>query len=264
MTMHRLKQGFTVIEILIVIVIICVLSALLFPVFKQAKDSTLKSVAMTQARELGHALTLYIQDTSNNYLPATNYGLPDSSKNKIWPAGLQPYTKSKQLFIAPGSQGAYPESYSDRGEMTIGYNSATSIDKSKGCDDEQADRNGCVAFNSVASFDKEDQPATIALFALTPGGPTDDKYRGYEFNPYNGVPQPDRLPQSPPLTSDRDLVKELGTVLPAQAMEPLYARYLSTGHDQGQTFVIFADGHSKDFTAAAISGAHTGIVWRFR
>ncbi len=262
--LRSFRRAFTIIELLIVITIILVLAAVLFPVFKSAKESAYKGVALTQAQELGKALMLYLQDSNGKYLPATNYGLPDSSPAKIWPDGLKGYAKSKQLFVAPGSEGIYPESFSDRGMMTIGYSSATSIDKTQGCNDDQADQSGCISFNSVASFDKGDKPAAIALFALTPGGPTDEKYRGYEFNPYNGVPQPDRLDESAPLASDRDLVKELGPVLPAPAIEPILGRYVSTGHDTGETFVIFADGHAKVFSAAQISGAHTGIVWRFR
>jgi prepilin-type N-terminal cleavage/methylation domain-containing protein len=258
------RKAFTIIELMIVITIILVLSALLFPVFKTAKESTYKGVALTQAQQLGQALMLYLQDSNSKYLPATNYGVPDSSSGKMWPQGLRMFAKSEQLFVAPGTDGVFPRTFSDRGLMTIGYSSATSIDMTSGCDDEQANQAGCISFNSSASFDKGDKPADIALFALTPGGPTDDKYRGYEFNPYNGVPQPDRLPESPPLVSDRDLVKELAPLLPAPAIEPVYARYMATGHDTGMTFVIFADGHAKDFSAASISGAHTGIVWQFR
>jgi prepilin-type N-terminal cleavage/methylation domain-containing protein len=259
-----IKRAFSLVEILIVIAIILLLAALLFPVLARAKESTARAVALTQAQELGKSLTLYNLDTENRYLPSTNYGLPDSSPNKMWPNGLMAYVKDKEIYIAPESKGIYPTSFADRGMMTVGYSSATAIDLDNGCDDDQANSDGCTAFNSVASFDKEDKPAQIALLALTPGGPTTQGYRGYEFNPYNGVPNPDDLPESPPLTSDRDLVKELAGKLPPQAIEPVYGRYFATGHDTGETYVIFADGHAKTFSAAQILAKHSGIIWRFR
>jgi len=264
MTLHLDKRrGFTLIEILVVIGIIAVLAGILFPVFAKAKESALRTTALTQSKQLGTALTLYVDQNDGKYLPSTNYGLPDTSAEKMWQNGLIGLVKEKKVFVAPGSEGQFAENWADRGTMSIGYNSATAVDKSQGCSDDQEDSSGCIAFKSVVEFSKEENPSAIGLFAVTPNGPTTSNYRGYEFSPYNGAPNTEHPKLSPPLVSDRDLVKEM-TQLGPDALKPIYCRYMSTGQDEGFTPVIFADGHAKDFSAKQIQDGSSNIVWRFR
>jgi len=263
----RKQVGFSLMELLIVIGIIVVLAAILFPVFARSKQSAWRVTALSQAKQLGTALTLYIDQNDGKYLPSTNYGLPDSDPNKMWQNGLIGLAKDQKIFIAPGSDGTFAENWNDRGRMSIGYSSATAIDKSEGCAEDQANTSGCIAFKTVAEFTKEDDTAAIALFAVTPDGPTENKYRGYEFSPYNGSINTEHPKLSPPLVSDRDLVKEMTltqSLLSADALKPVYCRYLSTGSDDGYSPVIFADGHAKDYSAKQIAEGTSNIVWRFR
>jgi hypothetical protein len=164
--------------------------------------------------------------------------------------------------VASGSGGKFAKTWADRGWATIGYNSSTAFDSEKGCDDStKAEK--CIAFKSVTSMSKQNSPDKLALFAVTPGGEIADKYLGYEFSAYNGTPA-DKPALSPPLCSDRDLVKELGATLPAELIKPIYARYLSTGNDDGFTPVIFGDGHAKEFSAKQINDNKMSLVWRIR
>ncbi len=259
----KTRRGFTIIELLVVIAIILVLAGILFPVFAKAKQSALRTAAMSQSKQLGTALTLYVDQSDGKYLPSTNYGLPDKSPQKMWQTGLVGIAKDQKIFVAPGSEGKFAENWADRGEMSIGYNSATAVDKQQGCSDDQEDTNNCIAFKTAAEFSKDENPSAIGLFAVTPNGPTANNYRGYEFSPYNGAPNTDHPKLSPPLVSDRDLVKEM-TQYPADALKPIYCRYLSTGQDEGFTPVIFADGHAKDYSAKQIQDGASNIVWRFR
>lgn len=55
------KRGFTVIELMIVVLIICLLAALLFPVFSKAKISAKNSVGRHQLKQIGTAFLLYSQ-----------------------------------------------------------------------------------------------------------------------------------------------------------------------------------------------------------
>ncbi len=261
----RIKRGrgFTIIELLVVIAIIAVLAAILFPIFARAKESAVRTTALSNCKQLGLGLKMYLDDHDDKFLPSTNYGFPDSSPNKMWQNGLIGYAKSKPLFVAPGSEGTFAEEWGDRGNMSIGYSSATAIDKSQGCSEEKSDTSGCLAFKTAAEFDKSEDLTKIALLAVTPNGKTENNYRGYEFSPYNGAPNVEKPQFSPPLVSDRDLVKEMST-LPADALKPIYCRYMSTGKDEGFTPVVFADGHAKDYDAKSISDGGSGIIWRFR
>jgi prepilin-type N-terminal cleavage/methylation domain-containing protein len=256
-------RGFSLVELLVVIAIIMVLAAILFPIFTRAKDSGYRTVAMTQAKQLGAAALLYVDSSDNKMLPSTNYGAPETAPERLWTTVLEPQIKSKQIFIAAGSNGQFPGTWKVRGWGTVGYNSSTALDQTQGCsDDDQVDK--CLAFRSVVDASKLEKTTTVALFAVTPGGEVADKYLGYEFSPYNGEPYPESPQLGPPLVSDSDLVKTLAHDLPAELIKPVYARYLSDGRDNGTTPVIFADGHAKDYSANQISEPKTGIVWRLR
>jgi prepilin-type processing-associated H-X9-DG protein len=142
-------------------------------------------------------------------------------------------------------------------------NAATSIDTYNGCTEEMNDKTSCWGFTSAAILEKAENPTLVPLFTTTPAGPTEKNYRGYEFNPYNGVPRLSDVHETAPLTSDRDLVAEL-IILPGDLNKAVYARYSATGKDEGSAPVLFADGHAKPYTAKAIKFGKTGILWRFR
>ncbi len=61
------KIGFTLIEILVVIAIIAVLAALLFPVFSRAKEASKKTSCLSNIRQIGSAVSLYVNDADGRY-----------------------------------------------------------------------------------------------------------------------------------------------------------------------------------------------------
>jgi prepilin-type N-terminal cleavage/methylation domain-containing protein len=257
------RRAFTLIELLLVIIIIAILASIIFPIIAAAKDSGYRASAVAQSSELAKAIVMYVEQSDGDYCPSTNYGAATTDPNRMWQNSLMPFVKSQKMFVAPGTKGAFALSWDDRGMLSWGLNSATALDETNGCADDQENTNGCLAFKDVASFDKSDQPASVAILAVTPPGPTDQRYRGYEFSPYNGITDTSDEALSPPLTSDRDLVAELKSV-PADLLKPVYCRYNSDQHDHGTTPVIFADGHAKEYNVKQILSTGAGIVWRFR
>ena len=93
-------RAFTLIELLVVIAIIAILAAILFPVFSQAKIAARKTVSISNLKQIGAAMTLYVMD---------NGGYPQSSSPSSWnprvrwPDRLQPYIQSEDIFVAPNA-----------------------------------------------------------------------------------------------------------------------------------------------------------------
>ena len=257
------RNAFTLIELLVVIAIIAILAAILFPVFGQAKEAAKKTRSIAQMRQLAASVMMYAGDFDDNFVPATNYDVPTSDPLRVWPPMIQPYVKNNDIFIAAGTDGAYASDWGHRGNQSVGYNSATAFD-SAGCTGLEADTTGCEGFTSVVNFSTADESSRVGLFAVTANGPLDQKYRGYTFSPYNGVTNLTDKRLSPPLVSDRDLVKELGGTLSPAQLKPIYARYGSDRRDHGVTPIVFADSHVRAVSAQAIKDMSSGSIWRFR
>lgn len=102
------SRGFTLIELLIVITIIAVLAALLFPVLSKVSESSRTTKCTSNLRQLGVAAVLYGNE-HNNELPV---GLADTSGNVppgslCWYDGLAYYLGRPERY-APGTAKPIP------------------------------------------------------------------------------------------------------------------------------------------------------------
>jgi prepilin-type N-terminal cleavage/methylation domain-containing protein/prepilin-type processing-associated H-X9-DG protein len=112
----RGRVGFTLIELLVVIAIIAILAAILFPVFAQARDKARSASCLSNLRQIGTALTLYMQDYDEKTTWFWNSQI--DKKNYLagyWYQCLAPYTKNWQVFICPsvGGRGPAKDKYGD-------------------------------------------------------------------------------------------------------------------------------------------------------
>src|SRR5579875_2969238 len=64
------RSGFTLIELLVVIAIIAILAAILFPVFAQAREKARAIACLSNCRQIGLALSMYLQDWDEQLPPA--------------------------------------------------------------------------------------------------------------------------------------------------------------------------------------------------
>src|SRR5437764_601379 len=71
----RSTRGFTLIELLVVIAIIAILAAILFPVFAQARESARQAACLSNGKQIGLGLNMYLQDYDEAFPPA-DYGGP--------------------------------------------------------------------------------------------------------------------------------------------------------------------------------------------
>lgn len=104
-----MRKAFTLIELLVVIAIIAILAAILFPVFAQAKEAAKKTADLSNGKQIGTAIQIYLAD-ADDYNPPVMYctdqtaaGFPASGTNvaSVYDL-LQPYTKNKDMFQSPG------------------------------------------------------------------------------------------------------------------------------------------------------------------
>src|SRR5947207_1538939 len=92
--------GFTLIELLVVIAIIAVLSAILFPVFAQAREKARQSSCASNMRQMSLAVQMYTQDYDER-LPLAATATATSFLN--WHDLADPYVKNIQIWICPSS-----------------------------------------------------------------------------------------------------------------------------------------------------------------
>src|SRR5438094_59921 len=68
------SRAFTLIELLVVIAVIVILAAILFPVFAQARDKARQAACLSNLRQIGGALAMYIQDNDEHLPNCCSFG----------------------------------------------------------------------------------------------------------------------------------------------------------------------------------------------
>lgn len=78
--MNRIgKKGFTLIELLVVIAIIAILAAILFPVFAQARDKARQASCISNNKQYGLGLIMYVQDYDETNAIGAAQGQPSGT-----------------------------------------------------------------------------------------------------------------------------------------------------------------------------------------
>ncbi len=114
--MNRFRHAFTLIELLVVIAIIAILAAILFPVFAQAKAAAKSSACLSNTKQMGTGVQIYLGDNddrmffkaSSNAANARS-GVAMTSANPSfnackWWNMLLPYVKNKEIFRCPSDR----------------------------------------------------------------------------------------------------------------------------------------------------------------
>ena len=103
------QQGFSLIELLIVIAIITILAAMLLPALAKAKQKGQQTSCVNGLRQQSLAVFMYADD-SNDILPPVAY--PDANGDEMtWPVILNPYLKSPGIHLCPTDKHSKQNSY---------------------------------------------------------------------------------------------------------------------------------------------------------
>ncbi len=99
--MRDVRSGFTLIELLVVIAIVSILAAILFPVFAQAREKARQTSCLSNTRQMGTSLLMYVQDYDEGY---PLFSSPTTMTPRLrWPDRLYPYIKNEQIFLCPSA-----------------------------------------------------------------------------------------------------------------------------------------------------------------
>ncbi len=107
--MPKTKRGFTLIELLVVIAIISIIAAILFPVFAQAREKAREITCVSNARQVGIGVQMYLQDNDETmpifyaYNSAPPSGVPGHVGVEL---EVMPYLQNKDVFRCPDDAGS--------------------------------------------------------------------------------------------------------------------------------------------------------------
>ena len=118
-TMPNMRpRGFTLIELLVVIAIIAILAAILFPVFAKAREGARQSSCLSNLKQWGSAVQMYVQDYDETLPPAIGEGSPGTLVTVF--ELLAPYVRNTQLRLCP-TDGAGSINYTTYGLGRYSY-----------------------------------------------------------------------------------------------------------------------------------------------
>ncbi|HEY3780560.1 MAG TPA: prepilin-type N-terminal cleavage/methylation domain-containing protein [Fimbriimonadaceae bacterium] len=190
-----MKRAFTLIELLVVIAIIAILAAILFPVFAQAKQQAKATTELTQAREVGIGVYLYLNDYDDGMPIFYEYNSqPPAGKpsHKGVEVELYPYIKNTNIFDSPFDNGG-PYTASDVPGSTSYWSAYGSSFRFTSCmytiaANESSQNNVLYTFDRPVNFSEVQAPSNtramrLEMFPFFAG--QCDKY-GYDCpSPYN-------------------------------------------------------------------------------
>jgi prepilin-type N-terminal cleavage/methylation domain-containing protein/prepilin-type processing-associated H-X9-DG protein len=120
MIIDQKRAAFTLIELLVVVAIIAILTAILFPVFAQAREKARQTACLSNEKQLGLAILQYAQDNDERFPDGINPTGNWFWAGEGWAGQISTYVKSPILFHCPDdlTQGDVPSDH----VVSYGYN----------------------------------------------------------------------------------------------------------------------------------------------
>ena len=102
------RTGFTLIALLVVIAIIAILAALLFPVFAGAREKARATACLSNEKQIGQGITLYMQSWDDTYPVVVH---KPGEEDHAWVEQLAQYVKTRNLNRCPSDSGFEPDGF---------------------------------------------------------------------------------------------------------------------------------------------------------
>ncbi len=96
------RRAFTILELLIVLGIVAVLAAIIFPVFARARQNARRASCQTHLKQIGLGMMQYARDYDEK-MP-----LSLTVQGETWVDILHPYIKSDAVFLCPNDLTPFP------------------------------------------------------------------------------------------------------------------------------------------------------------
>jgi len=103
---RRKTGGFTLVELLVVVAVIALLTALLFPVFAQARAKARQTACLSNLRQIGLAVEQYASDYDDTLMPGVLLPTANASGDPQyagWAGAYNAYARAPGIFRCPAS-----------------------------------------------------------------------------------------------------------------------------------------------------------------
>lgn len=240
-----MRRGFTLTEMLVVIAVIAILMALLFPVYSIAREKARQNACLTNLKQIGTALTAYAQDHDGvNVLSHERFLSFLANTPATYAHLLLPYTRSSIVY-ACGSHPTVP-TFPQPVPLQISYAinannddvlEGTSANRQRNCRSGNNQPRPCVGFAGIAQIRITRPERLLAVMeAPTENNPTLVPPNGWRV--YDPATDPTSLAcwlQALPVDNPTDCWTNQPIFLPS-----------GQRHTGGSNF-LFADGTAKWF-----------------
>jgi len=273
---NRLK-GFTLIELLVVIAIIAILAAILFPVFAQAREKARQTSCLSNTKQIGLGVAMYVQDYDEQFPIAWGgYGIwvdqvmpyVKNGTSNVPTAGYDPANKNQTPFNAMFVSGMWHCPSDSDGGATLSYASNANLMGAQVSVNPDGTAN--PAYRQAKSLAAINSPADLIAFGESwkpyfadgyDQTPTDLVSVNLNGTQYNDEP----LDESSELANQwynrnyqcasNDVTDDkIDPTTFAWKCKYLKFRHSRSGRGTGGANIAFADGHAKAMRFGSISG----------